>query len=731
MHTKEKIEGIVKTKNFYDENNNFYYLTVLTSKTNKIKVSGTGSDLIKINDCISANGVWEKTSHGSQFKADLINIIKPTKKETILEYLSSGIIKGLSKKNAIEIVRLWGEDSMNVLDNYPERLLRLNGIAEGKLAKIIKSWEEVRPSEQSIGELVALGFNNYEAIKIYQKFGLESLTIARSDPYLIHRRVHSIPFEKVDEISLKIGILPDSPKRILATLEHFLKEEHKSGECLISYDLFFFKCIKYLKISNEKLFDQIKYALDNNIIYYIEQDEKQYVQYKTIKNSEEEIARRLFRISSNNDHKPNADTVYYIQNLKPKNNEKKKFPLGDEQKVAVFNCINNKVSILTGKPGTGKTTTLTEVIDQLKHLGKTIMLAAPTGRAAQRMHESTGLKASTIHRLLEFNPRAGGFIKNESNPLEADVIIIDESSMIDVYLMAHLLRAISNSTQIIIVGDVNQLPSVQAGSVLRDLINSCLFVVSRLNDIHRQGKDSKIITNAHAINDGIFDFNYKPSKTEDFFFIRSSNDEETLNKIEDIVNNKLFKAFNLNPKDQLQILAVQHEGLVGTKVLNEKMQNMLNNNDGFTISKGKFTYKKGDKVIQIINNYDKNVYNGDCGVIDIINHKGIHVILDNGLEVEYDQKELDQILPSYCITIHKSQGSEYPAIIIPLPQNYMGLIDRSLIYTGITRGKVLVIVIGSENVMRKGIASEASRFRKTNLKNVLNRLFEENKDISE
>ena len=719
---EKRIEGIVKNKKHYNEDNGFYILVILVDKK-KITIMGNGADCIKRNDCVSGYGVWETSKYGKHFKVNAIKVIKPTKKETILEYLSSGIIKGIGKKNAIEMVRLWGEKAIEVIDEQPELLLRLNGIGNAKLQKIINSWEEVRPSEQTISELIDIGFKNNEAITIYQKFKDESLKIARNNPYLIHRKCRSIDFEKVDEVALNIGIAYNSPKRILATLEHFLIEEHnKTGNCLIEYNEFFQKCQKYLKVTSDEVLTSINFGIISHCFYYISYNDENYLQFRTVKLAEEEIARRLFVIMQDTSYNPSNKT-FKIKKLSRKG--EKELLLSSEQENAIFNCINEKVSVLTGKPGAGKTTTLNEVIKQLQNLNRSVLLCAPTGKAAQRMNESTGLKASTIHRLLEFNHMGTGYLRNESNPLETDVIIIDESSMIDLYLMSNLLKAISNGTQIIIAGDANQLPSVQLGAVLRDLINSNLIKVSRLEKIYRQAATSKIITNAHSIDEGKFDFNYKSTPLEDFHFIKSNNDEKTLLMMKDIIKNRLKSKYNLEPQNDLQILAPQHEGIVGTKNLNKEMQSLLNENDSIIIERKDFNYKLGDKVIQIINNYDKNVFNGDCGKITTLNYKGIEVTFDNGQVIEYFPNELGEILPSYCMTIHKSQGSEYPAIIILLPQAYTGLIDRSLIYTGITRGKALVIVIGSEDVLRRGIESVHSRLRKTYLKKVMTKIFEE------
>jgi exodeoxyribonuclease V alpha subunit len=740
----ETIEGIVKEKKYYDENSGYHILNVLLPSNKKIIVTGKSPISVKINDCISVEGSFFMGKRGRQFGTKLIDIIKPTKLATIKSYLTSGIIKGLTKKNAIELINAWGEHSIEVIDKHPERLLRLKGIGESKLQKIIDSWEDIKPTEQNVHELMSYGFDEVESIKIIQKFGEDSIRILKETPYIIHKRIGYIEFEKVDEVALDMGEEKNSPARIQAAIDYFLLKGHEGGECIVNYLFFFSRTLRYLKIDQEYLTEQIdeglakQYFFDyekKEIDYEFSTDEEyvfivtRYIQHKKIKNAELEVSRRLYMLLNNTAHKPTPETVFKIKKLTRKG--EKSFPLSEEQGKAVLKSINAKVSIITGGPGTGKTTVLNDVLKQLRALGKSVYLCAPTGKAAQRMKESTGFAASTIHRLLDFNPRDMRFRVNESNPLETDVIVIDESSMIDIFLMMHLLRAINNDTQIVIVGDVNQLASVQAGAVLRDFIDSGVVATSSLTQIFRQAAESKIVTNAHAINKGVFDFSYKAGADEDFYFMNSYSDENTLKKMKSIINSKISSKFKLNPKNDLQLLVPQHKGVLGTLNLNKEMQTMLNETISKNVKTENFLYKENDKIIQIVNNYDKNVFNGDCGTITIINERGVSVKFDNIVEeVEYEIKELEEISPSYCLSIHKSQGSEYPVVIIPLPQEYNGIIDRSLIYTGITRGKKLVVIIGNKDVLKKGIDSQSSRFRKTNLKETIVELFEAN-DLSE
>jgi exodeoxyribonuclease V alpha subunit len=723
------LEGIVKYVKFHNENDNFYILTVKSGEGKSHTVCGSGTN-IKINDYVSADGIWaENGSYGRQMKNAELKIAKPSNQKNILTYLSAGIIKGISKKNAIDIVAHFGEGSLDVIENSPEELKIIRNIGDNKIQKIINSWDRVKPSEHAVTELMTMGYQNFEAASIYKKFGKDALGVARTSPYIIHRRINQIVFEKVDWVTLHNGGSSHLPDRILAAIEHFIREEHRSGECLVSYKRVYYKASRYLKVPDELITREINVGVENEYFYLIEKNNEQYLQYRDVKLAEQEIARRLFLIFQRKNHITVGETRSIVQLQRE---GEKVINFVGEQAAAIVMAINEKVAIVTGKPGAGKTTTLNEIIKQLKHHGKRVMLCAPTGKAAQKMTESTGCPAATIHRLLEYNPIKDDFEKNEDNPLNTDVIVIDESSMNDIFIMSRLLQAISNDTQLIIIGDVDQLPSVQCGAVLRDLINSCKLPVSHLNEIHRQSGASKIITTAHAINDGNFDYQATTGET-DFYFIPSRNDEETLAKIVKVTN-KLDSAFGIKPEEGLQILTPMHEGVIGTQHLNRTMKDLLNpyqEGDEIAVTLNDFQYTVGDKVIQIINNYDKNVFNGDCGTIINLDHLYITVLMDNSdMEVQYSKGEFNQILPAYCVTVHKSQGSEYPATIIALPEQHSGLIDRSLLYTGITRGKRLVVVIAHPDVVRKGIATTTSRHRKTHLKERLVEMFEKNTQVA-
>jgi exodeoxyribonuclease V alpha subunit len=716
--TSYVFEGFVK-KIKYENEDNFFILEVQNLEKEDYILQGYAQNL-RAGDYFNAEGSWIFKKGKQQFNALCINILEPTEEECILEYLSSGIIKGIGKTSAIKIVEVFGVDSLKVIANKPEQLLRLPKIGQKTITKIINSWNEVKPSEQIVSELIKLGFKNFEAIKIYKVFGLEAMSILQTFPYNISTKIKTIGFKNVDYVVLRMGFPENSNIRINATINYFMQEIQQGGDCIVPKNVIIDFVFKYLKtIERENILEALDNGIKKSLFHTIMQNNIEHIQTEYMFNQEMELAKRLYQLKSyKNVVLPKIEQITFIE---------KRIPFTDEQAFAIKGALNNKVSVVTGKPGVGKTTVVNEVIKQFEALNKDVLLCAPTGKAAQKMTESSGKPASTIHRLLEFNPMKDGFSVTDDNPLELDVIIIDEASMIDIYLMVHLFRALPIASQIVIIGDIGQLPSVNAGATLRDIIFSNKIPVFRIEKIMRQKGSSSIVTNAHSIDKGIFNYlpNYNKGVLEDFYFLPTTSDEETLSKMRFIIEKKVKQSFKFKPKKDVQVLSATHQGELGTESLNTILQNILNKNDDFdSIKKGHFKYKKDDKVIQIVNNYEKDIFNGDTGVIDCINENGVYIIFDNGKEAEYTKREMDELLPSYVITGHKSQGSEYPVVIIPLPQIYTQVIDRSWIYTTITRGKSFVIVVGSKDVLERGIKSEKSRHRSTDLQSKIIEIFE-------
>lgn len=699
-----KLEGII-TKIKFQNDNGFYIFEIQDNEKNNHIILGFSLNL-RIGEFVKVYGKFENKKGNTQFASTLIESIEPTTTSAILQYLSSGIIKGIGKHTAEKIVDVFGDESLKIIDKHPERLLRIPKIGQSTVTKIINSWAEVKPSHESVNELIKLGFKNFEATKIYKKFGEDSIKQFNEYPYLFSHQIKGLKFLIVDSIAIKNNFPFNSPLRIRATIRHFINLAQENGDCMIPINDILEKTFKYLNNVNiEDIHKSLNEGVNQNIFHIIE---NKYIQTDYTYNLELELAKRILNLKISDLEIEKKDDITFIE---------KKIPFTEEQKIAIKGAIENKVTVITGKPGVGKTTVLKEIIAQFRKLKKDILLCAPTGRAAQKMTQSTGKEAATIHRLLEYNPMKDSFMINELNPLKIDVVVIDEASMIDLELMVCLFRALPDYCQILIIGDIGQLPSVSYGAVLRDIIQSEKIPVFRIETIQRQKGNSFIVVNAHKIDQGFFDYfpKYDSNTLTDFYFINSTTDDNTLKCIEDMINNRIPKKFGFDSKTDVQILTATHEGILGTKKVNEKMQEWLNNSLD-SIKSGFFNYKKNDKVIQTVNNYDKEIFNGDTGIISEINDKYILVDFDNGRSEQYTIKEMNQLLPAYAITGHKSQGSEYPVVIIPLPSIYSQVIDRSWIYTVVTRAKSLVIIIGNRDVLKRGIMSEKSRHRKTNLK---------------
>ena len=585
-----------------------------------------------------------------------------------------------------------------------------------KLNKIVETWIEKRISPNVISELTSYGLDFNHALKLYKLYNADAVKFLKTKPYELLQSIPTLSFEDIDKIALKNGHSREDSSRILqGILFAFRTEENGLGNCAVDYNTLLKKSKIILKI-DQALINKVL-ELGYNAKYFDKYDINgiEYWQSFKISKLEEDIAYFLKQIASTK--------AYGIQDLdiKLQREEKKSFALNDEQKAAVQNSIESKINIINGGPGVGKTTVLKQLIAVVKREGYSVLLCAPTGRAAQRMAESTGTPAFTIHRALEYNPMEAGFSKNTQNPLEYDFIVVDEFSMVDIYMMHSLLAAISKKSHLVIIGDTNQLPSIGPGSILKDLIDSGCITVSRVEKIYRQAAQSKIIVNAHRINQG--QMVETTDGKSDFYFISTKNDESTLEKITDLVSNRIESAFGIDPKTGIQLLTPIHDQVLGTKNLNNVIQGILNPDESDGLKKGNFTYKKNDNIMQIKNNYDKLVFNGDVGIVDRIAQDGILATFAEQ-EVFYSKKEMDEITLSYAITIHKSQGSEYPAVIIPVSHKFSSMLDRSLLYTAVTRGKSLVIVIGSKVLFEKALQNEISRRRNTCLKEKLMKAFQ-------
>jgi len=672
-------------------------------------VKGYGYNLSE-GDIVECKGIWKMhPKFGKQFDAKEISLYTPTTEEEVLKYLESGYIRGIRKPTARKIFNMFGKDSLKILDNNPTELNKVSGIGPKTVDKIVKDWNEKRIVHKQNSDLQELGFSFEESMKLLRLLGDNALKSILDNPYCVLQAEDlKITFDKIDNIAInKLRYEKENETRILSYLIYALKENELQGNTYIEQDEFLTLAKRklYVKLESvdllcevgviKKLF-KMDYKNGKNII-------QNYETYKV----ELTLAKKLKSLINA------KKKSFHKIDLKIKNFETNTFKLSKEQKQAIKDSLSNNVNIINGGPGVGKTTTLDILVKILKSEGYSYSLCAFTGKAAQRMSESTNEEANTIHRTLEYNPSVAEFQKNNDNPIDSDFVIIDEASMIDVFLLNKLLKAVRLGTTIIIIGDVDQIPSISAGCILRDMINSKKINVSKITELQRQAKNSKIIKNAYLVNDGNF-IEYENKKGDDFYFIKTSSDLVTLEKIKQMISTNIPKAFNLNPKNDLQLLTPTHKKILGRKSLNEELQEILNpnNSNKRVIKRGEVEFREKDNVIQIKNNYDNNVMNGDSGRIESIGINMLDVTFSDDL-IEYKRDSFDEIELSYAITMHKSQGSEYPLVIIPISHASSYVMDRSLLYTAMTRGKVIVIMLGSEKQLKNIIKNDFSRKRKT------------------
>lgn len=727
----EALNGIVESIVFKSSDTGY---TVIKFRENNIIHTAVGVlTHVKEGQNLKITGSWVNHSQfGKQFKVEECEEILPTSKDGIEKYLSSGIIQGIGPVTAKKIVNKFGEDTLNILDNNIERLKEIEGIGKKKLETIIESYREQRELKNITIFLQTHGLSVNQCLKIYKKYGASSVDTVKNNPYILCDEISGIGFKTSDKIARSLGIEIDSPFRIQSGIRYVINEFCANGHTFMPKDELIKEASNVLTVSGDIIEENIKNAALDRKIKLEKVNDKEGV--FTIPNyyCELGITNRILTLAISNFQDISVDVEHLILQFEKKNN----ITFAESQKDAIISAFQNGIEIITGGPGTGKTTIIKCIIEIFETCGLKVLLGAPTGRAAKRMSESTGKEATTIHRMLDmgvFEKEESVFVTNaEEHSLEADVVIIDEASMIDITLMNALLKSIKVGTRLIIVGDVDQLPSVGAGNVLNDFIESGFTKVVRLKEIFRQGKESMIVVNAHKINKG--EMPKLNEKGTDFFFIRNDIQEGILNTIIDLINTRLPK-FNSNwdKLKSIQVLVPMKKGVLGVTNLNERIQNVLNPKAPYKKEKEfrSMVFREGDKVMQIKNNYSLKwtriagkgeheglgVFNGDMGFIESIDLEGkkLSIIFDDERRVIYDFMYLDELDLAYAITIHKSQGSEFPVVIIPA---YMGaplLMNRNLLYTGITRAKEMVVVVGIPKALKYMVDNTRSMERYSSL----------------
>lgn len=711
--SEASIIATIERITYHNEDNGYFVIKCVQEKVKDlITIVGYSPNII-IGETIEVCGTWiNNKDYGLQLQAKDIKFYTPNSLEGIKKYLGSGLIKGVGKHYANLLVSNFKNDIFNVLDNEPFKLKNIAGIGAKKAKQITESWQSQKKIREVMVFLHANGVGTMRAAKIYKTYGDDTIIKLKENPYSLADDIFGIGFKTADKLAMNLGIEKNSLIRAQAGIKHIIAEHSNSGHCYITPSELITQSSTILEISEEIINQAISNEINiNNIIKEIINTDT-YIYLSPLYYAEVGVANNIQKLLKNKETKIDF-TDDEILDIAQKNSY---ITLSSSQIDAILMAIKNKVSIITGGPGVGKTTIIRNIIKILKHLNKKITLCAPTGRAAKRLSMTSKMDAYTIHRLLEF--KLGSKPKyNQDYPLQTDYLIIDETSMVDIILMNALLRAVPEHASILFVGDVDQLPSVGPGSVLNDLIYSSSIPVMRLTEIFRQAKSSKIITNSHRINEGKMPY-YENKKDDDFFFIELDNSDEMLERIIAIVTNKLPQLYNVDPFLDIQILSPMNRGNLGVKNINLVLQEALNKNTSLPINSMGINYKVNDKVIQKVNNYEKEVFNGDIGFIINIDHDNneIFIKFDNNI-VKYDKNELDEIELAYAISIHKSQGSEFPIVIIPITTSHYPMLERNLIYTAITRGKKMVILIGEKKALYIAINKLNVNKRLTNLQN--------------
>jgi len=707
------LEGVLERVVFFNEENGFTVARLQVAKRRDLVAIVGVLPSPMPGETLRLKGEWVVDSKfGEQFRVQSCLSVLPATLTGIEKYLGSGLVKGIGPIMAKRIVTRFELETLDIIEDSTEKLLEVEGIGPIRVERIAKAWQEQKEIREVMIFLQGEGVSSTYAVKIYKAYGDKAISVVKENPYRLALDISGIGFKTADKIAQNMGIDPSSPMRAEAGIVHVLSELVDEGHVYYPYEELKEKAAELLAVDIDILDTALATLTEQRRVVIEEHTEHRAVYLTPLHVAEVNVAIRLKTLLSSPKQLSQIDIEKAIEWVQRVN----RIELAEMQKEALRKAITSKVMVITGGPGTGKTTLVNSIIKIMGRKEQRIALASPTGRAAKRLSEVTGREAKTIHRLLEFSPSEGGFKRNEENPLDADLVIIDEVSMIDILLMNHLLKAIPPMATLLLVGDADQLPSVGPGNVLKDIIASEQVETVRLTEIFRQAQESLIVVNAHRVNRGEYlQLKTSPGQQSDLYFINREEPEKVLAVIKELCKRRLPSAFHLDPLEDIQVMTPMHRGTVGVANLNAELQSLLNPN-GETVARGGRLFRVNDKVMQTKNNYEKETFNGDIGwIVSIDLEEQKLMVKFEDRVIDYDWSELDELVLAYAISIHKSQGSEYPAVVIPLlPQHYI-MLQRNLLYTAITRAKRLVVLVGSKRAIAIAIKNNKVQFRYTNL----------------
>lgn len=700
-----ELTGHIHQLIYHDEETGYSVIRFVDHETHE-KVTIVGNVPIAVaGQGLRIKGVMEyHPKFGEQIRIKECQPVMHGEMDGIKSFLKSGYIKGIGDVLADRIIERFGKDTLRIMEDSIDRLGEVQGVGPIKLKSIKKAWNEQKELRDIMIFLQSHGISFTYAMKIYKRYGSETTKVVKDDPYRLATEIHGIGFQKADEIASRFGFQKDDERRIKAGIIYVLSQTAEDGHVCFPYSELMERCSSMLGVQRDELVKGFGNLLSegrlmmedlNTDLDSFEPDRKA-VYLPSLYVSERGVAlhiKRLLKAKKSILHIRANEAIVRVSKLMG-------VELTEKQKEAIRRAITDKVVVITGGPGTGKTTIIKAILNIYRENNGRVVLCAPTGRASKRMSESAQYPATTIHRTLGYNHKKGGFMRNEKSPLNVDLVVVDEVSMVDTVLMYHLLKAIPDDTSLIMVGDANQLPSVGPGNVLREIIDSGKVSTIELKEIHRQSEGSKIVVNAHRVNMGMMPELTAPgADVGDFYFIEQDEQNKVLEIIKELITKRIPIRFHMNPMEDIQVICPMHKGLIGTENLNRILQDTLNKED-VMLNRGGRSFKLHDRVMQVRNNYEKEVFNGDIGRIQSIQQDSGGLVVDfDGRLIMYDRSELDEIVLAYAISVHKSQGSEYPCVIVPILMQHYILLQRNLLYTAITRAKELVIIIGNRKAL--------------------------------